>query len=117
MIKPSITYQDFEKVDIRLGRISKVEDFPEAHRPSYKVWVDFGLEIGVKSSSAQIVKNQTKEELLGKQVACVVNFSPKQIGPFKSEVLILGPDDGTGSPGNWIILTPLKEAPLGSVIK
>jgi len=117
MLKPQITYEDFEKVDIRAGKVIKVEDFPEAHKPSYKVWVDFGPEIGVKTSSAQIVKNQTKEELLGKQVACVVNFPPKQIGPFQSEVLILGPDDGTGAPSNWIILTPFKETPLGSMIK
>lgn len=117
MVKPHISYEDFEKVDIRLGRIVKVEDFPEARSPTYKLWVDFGKEIGVKTSSAQIVKNQTKEELLGKQVACVVNFPPKQIGPFKSEVLTLGPSDGSSDKSNWIILTPLKEAPEGSMVK
>lgn len=117
MIKPQISYEDFEKVDIRLGRIIKVEDFPEARNPTYKLWIDFGKEIGVKTSSAQIVKNHTKEELLEKQVACVVNFAPKQIGPFKSEVLTLGPNDGTEDKSNWIILTPLKEAPEGSSIR
>lgn len=117
MMKPQITYGDFEKVDIRVGMITKVEDFPEAKKPSYKLWIDFGDDIGIKTSSAQIVKNQTKEDLLNKQVACVVNFLPKQIGPFTSEVLTLGPDDGTGEASNWIILMPFKEAPLGSKIK
>lgn len=117
MVKPHVSYEDFEKVDIRLGRIVKVEDFPEARSPTYKLWIDFGQEIGVKTSSAQIVKNQTKKELLGKQVACVVNFPPKQIGPFRSEVLTLGPNDGTEDKSNWIILTPLKEAPEGSTVK
>ncbi len=117
MIKPQINYEDFEKVDIRLGEIVRVEDFPEARNPSYKLWIDFGKEIGVKTSSAQITKNQTKEELKNKQVACVVNFPPKQIGPFKSEVLVLGPNDGTEDLSNWIVLNPLKEAALGSMIK
>lgn len=74
MIKPKITYEDFEKVDIRVGKVVKVEDFPEARKPAYRLWVDFGPEIGVKTSSAGIVKNQTKEELVGKQVVAVVNF-------------------------------------------
>jgi len=117
MVKQQITYEDFEKIDIRVGRIIKVEDFPEAHNPSYKLTIDFGPEIGIKKSSGQIVKNQTKEDLLNKQVACVVNFPPKQVGPFTSEVLTLGPDDGTGEVSNWIILTPFKEVPLGSKIK
>jgi len=113
MIKTQITYEDFDKVDIRVGRIVKVEDFLEAHKPSYKLWIDFGEEIGVKTSSAQFVKNQTKEELLNKEVACVVNFSPKRIGSFTSEVLTLGPDDGTDDVSNWVVLTPFKEIPLG----
>ena len=117
MIKPQITYEDFDKIDIRVGRVVKVEDFPEARKPAYKLTIDFGKEIGLKRSSAQFVKNQTKENLLGKQVACVVNFAPRQIGPFISEVLTLGPDDGTEDPGNWVALTTLKEVPLGAKVK
>lgn len=117
MIKPQITFEDFEKVDIRVGKIVKVEDFPEARKPSYKLTIDFGPEIGIKRSCGQFVKNQTKEELLGKQVVCVVNFPPKQIGPFTSEVLTLGPDDGTGEPSNWVALTTLKEVPLGKSVR
>lgn len=116
-MKPQISYEDFEKVDIRVGRVVKVEDFPEARKPAYKLWIDFGDEIGVKTSSAQLVKNQTKEELLNKQVACVVNFAPRQIGPFTSEVLTLGPDDGTEDSSNWVALTALKEVPLGRRVK
>ena len=104
-----ITYGDFEKVDIRVGRIVKVEDFPQARKPAYKLTIDFGPEIGIKRSSAQVT-NYTKEELLGKQVMGVVNFPPRQIGPFFSEVLTLGvPDDN----GNVILLSPTKEVPLG----
>jgi len=116
-IKPQITYEDFDKVDIRIGQITNVEDFPEAHKPAYKLTIDFGQDVGIKKSSAQILKHQTKKDLLGKQVICVVNFAPKQIGPFTSEVLTLGVDDGTGNPSNWIILTPFKEAPLGSIMR
>src|SRR6266498_1296517 len=107
-IKDQITYEDFDKVDIRVGKIIEVEDFPEAHKPAYKLTIDFGSEIGTKRSSAQFVKNQTKEDLLGKQVVCVVNFAPRQIGPFVSEVLTLGPDDGTEDQSNWVALTSLK---------
>lgn len=117
MIKPQISYEDFDKVDIRVGKVTRVEDFPEAHKPSYKLWIDFGEEIGVKTSSAQIVKNQTKKELLDKEVACVVNFPEKKIGPFTSQVLTLGPDDGTEDASNWVVLTPLKEVPLGRCVR
>lgn len=104
-----ITYSDFEKVDIRVGRIVKVEDFPQARKPAYKLTIDFGTEIGLKKSSAQVT-NYTKEELLGKQVMGVVNFPPRQIGPFFSEVLTLGVPDGEG---NVILLSPTREVPLG----
>lgn len=117
MIKPPIIYEDFDKVDIRVGRVVEVEDFPEARKPAYKLTIDFGSEIGIKKSSGQFVKNHTKEELLGKQVVCIVNFPPKQIGPFTSEVLTLGPDDGTSDASNWVALTTLKEVPLGRGVK
>jgi tRNA-binding protein len=84
-----ITWQDFENVDIRVGTITKIEDFPQARTPAYKVWVDLGA-LGTKKSSAQITKLYTKEDLVGRQVLCVSNFEPKQIGNFMSEVLITG---------------------------
>jgi len=105
-----ITYQDFENVDIRVGEIVNVEDFPEARKPAYKLTIDFGAEIGMKKSSAQITKHYTKEELLGKLVVGVVNFPPKQIGPFVSEVLTLGlPDEN----GEVVLLMPTKKVPKG----
>ena len=87
---------DFDKLDIRLGRIVEVADFPEARKPAYKLRIDFGDEIGVKKSSAQLVALYTKEELEGKLVLGVVNFPPRQIGPFISEVLTLGVPDAKG---------------------
>lgn len=105
-----ITYDDFAKVDIRVGKITKVEDFPEARKPAYKIWIDFGAEIGTKVSSAQITKHYSKDELVGKQVIGVVNFPTKQIGPFKSEVLTLGLADQNG---DVVIVSPTKEVPLG----
>lgn len=117
MIKPVISYGDFDRVDIRIGKIIKIEDFPEARKPAFKLAIDFGSEIGIKTSSAQIIKNQTGEDLMGREVACVVNFPPRQIGTFVSEVLTLGPDDGTEDVSNWVVLTPFKDVPLGRSVK
>ena len=97
------TYDDFIKLDIRVGVIKEVEDFPEAIKPSYKLTIDFGPEIGVKKSSAQLVKYYKKEDLVGKKVMGVVNFPPRQIGPFLSEVLTLGVPD---SDHECVLITP-----------
>ena len=105
-----ISFGDFEKVDIRVGRIVKVEDFPQARKPAYKLTIDFGPDIGLKKSSAQITKHYTKDELLGRQVMGVLNFPPKQIGPFISEALTLGVPDGEGG---VVLLAPTKEVPVG----
>ena len=86
----TITWQDFEKVDIRVGTIVEVEDFPEARNPAFILHVDFGVEIGLKKSSSQITDLYTKDQLQGKQVMAVVNFEPKQVGPIMSECLVLG---------------------------
>lgn len=106
-----ISYSDFEKVDIRVGRITAVEDFPEARKPAYKLTIDFGPEIGVKKSSAQITRHYTKEQLTGRLVMGVVNFPPKQIGPFLSECLTLGVPDQNG---DVILLGVGQDAPLGA---
>lgn len=105
------TFEDFEKLDIRVGKIIEVEDFKEARNPSYKLKIDFGGEIGIKKSSAQLVKNYTKYQLKGKLVLGVLNFPPKQIGPFISEVLILGVPRNDLK--DTILIQPEKEVPVG----
>jgi len=105
-----ISYDDFQKVDIRVGKIIEVEAFPQARKPSYKLKIDLGAELGVKKSCAQFPPNYTAEELLGKQVLCVVNFPPRQIGPAVSEVLTLGVPDGANEA---VLVTPTFDVPLG----
>jgi tRNA-binding protein len=107
-----ITFDDFLKVDMRVGRVLAVDDFPEARKPAWKLTVDFGPELGTKRSSAQIT-NYAREELEGRLVVAVVNFPPRQIGPFMSEVLTLGASD---EDGNIILLEPRSDVPLGSRI-
>lgn len=105
-----ISWNDFEKVDLRAGTIVQIEDFPEARRPSYKVWIDFGPEIGIKKTSAQITKLYTKEQLMNRQVICVTNFPPRQIGNFMSEVLLTGFPNALGE----VVLANVdKEVPNG----
>jgi tRNA-binding protein len=105
-----ISYDDFAKVDIRVGVVTKAEPFPEARKPAIKLWVDFGGELGVKRSSAQITRHYTVEGLVGRQVIAVVNFPPRQIGAVMSEVLVLGvPDEA----GEVVLLGPGHEVPLG----
>ncbi len=105
-----ITYEDFTNVDIRVGRIVTVEDFPEARKPAYKLTIDFGAVIGVKRSSAQITTLYTKDDLLGTLVLAVVNFPVKQIGPFRSECLTLGvPNEA----GDVVLVRPDRTATVG----
>lgn len=103
-----INYDDFQKVDIRLGKIVEVQDYPEARKPAFKLRIDFGDEIGVKSSSVQAVGSHTKEELDGMLVCCVVNFPVKRIGDFSSEVLTLGFKNNAGD--GWVLISPAKDS-------
>lgn len=103
-------YNDFLKIDIRVGKVVDVQDFPEAIKPMYKIRIDFGLEIGIKQSCAQLVKTYTKEDLMGRLVLGVVNLTPRKIGPEFSEILTLGlPDENN----DCILIAPDKEAFLG----
>jgi tRNA-binding protein len=105
-----ISFDDFQKVDIRVGTVLTVEPFPEARKPAWKLTVDFGPEVGIKRSSAQITTHYTAADLVGRQVLGVVNFPPRQIGPVRSEVLILGlHDDG----GAVVIVQPERSVPNG----
>ena len=105
-----ISFDDFLKVDIRVGQITRAEPFPEARKPAIKLWVDFGPELGEKKSSAQITRHYAPEDLPGKRVMAVVNFPPRQIGPVMSEVLVLGvPDEDD----EVVLLVPDKDVPLG----
>jgi len=106
----SIGFADFLKVDIRVGRVVQAAAFPEARCPAIKLWVDFGEKIGVKKTSAQLTVHYTPETLVGRQVAAVVNFPPKQIGKFMSEILVLGFPDAEGA---VVLIGPERDVPLG----
>ena len=109
--KPQITFDQFLDVDIRVGTIIAVDDFPEARKPAWKLTIDFGVDIGVKKSSAQITDLYDANSLNGRQVMAVVNFPPRQIGPFMSEVLTLGLSDADGA---IVLLTPERTVPDGA---
>ena len=104
------TIEDLNKLDIRVGRIIEVEDFPEARKPSYKLKIDFGKDIGIKKSCAQLVSNYAKEQIIGKLVLAVVNFPPRQMGPAVSEVLTLGIH---GENGECVLIEPERDVPIG----
>ena len=106
-----ISFNDFKKIEIRVGKVIKVDKFPEAHKPALKLRIDFGDAIGIKKSSAQITHHYNLENLLGKNVLAVVNFEPRQIGKFMSEVLVLGISDYNG---NIVLIKPDSEVPLGA---
>ncbi|MFT4014722.1 MAG: tRNA-binding protein [Paracoccus sp. (in: a-proteobacteria)] len=110
MSEGPISWDDFARVDIRAGRITRAEPFPEARRPAIKLWVDFGPEIGIRKSSAQITAHYTPEALIGRQVLAVVNFPPRQIGPFMSEILVLGLPDPSGE---VVLIAPDQPVPEG----
>ena len=105
-----ITFDDFLKVDIRAGRVTRAEPFPEARKPAIKLWIDFGPELGEKKTSAQITAHYAPEALVGRQVMAVVNFPPRQIGKFMSEVLVLGVSDAQGG---IVLLSPDLDVPAG----
>ncbi|HXG28388.1 MAG TPA: tRNA-binding protein [Nevskiales bacterium] len=106
-----ISWDEFERVELRVGTVVEVQAFPEARKPAYKVWVDFGPELGVKKTSAQITRHYRPEDLLGRQVVGVVNFPVKQVGPFRSEFLLTGFHDAEGA---VVIATPERPVPNGA---
>ncbi|TCO81999.1 tRNA-binding protein [Plasticicumulans lactativorans] len=106
-----IDWSDFERVELRIGTVVDVQPFPEARKPAWKVWVDFGPELGVRKSSAQITRHYAREDLLGRQVVGVVNFPPRQIGPFRSEFLLTGFVDADGG---VVIAVPERPVPNGA---
>ena len=106
----NITWNDFEKIELRTGKILSVESFPEAHKPAYKLTIDFGSIIGIKKSSAQITSLYSREDLVGKTIIAVVNFPPKQIGPFMSECLVTGFQN---EDGHIVLCVPERQVPLG----
>jgi len=105
-----LSYAEFERVDIRVGRIIDVQDFPEARKPAYRLRIDFGPDLGIRKSSAQVTKHYVKGDLVNRLVVAVINFPPRQIGPFMSEVLTLGVPDAEGA---VVLLTPERDVPLG----
>ncbi|MGA0923090.1 MAG: tRNA-binding protein [Rhodobacteraceae bacterium] len=105
-----ISFDDFLKVDIRVGQVLRAEPYPEARKPAIKMWIDFGPEIGEKRTSAQVTAHYTPETLVGRQVMAVVNFPPRQIGKFMSEVLVLGVSDAAGG---IVLLSPDQPVPIG----
>lgn len=105
-----ISFDDFLKVDIRVGRVLRAEPYPEARKPAIKMWIDFGPKIGERKTSAQLTRHYTPETLAGRSVMGVVNFPPRQIGKFMSEVLVLGVPDAEGE---VVLLTPEQDVPLG----
>ncbi len=105
-----ITFDDFLLVDIRVGRVLRAEPYPEARKPAIKLWIDFGAELGERKSSAQLTRHYTPESLVGRQVMAVVNFPPRQIGKFRSEVLVLGVPD---QDGEVVLIRPDMEVPTG----
>lgn len=106
----NISFDDFLRVDVRVGRVTRAEPFPDARKPAIKLWIDFGPELGEKKTSAQITVHYTPEALIGRQVLAVVNFPPRQIGKFMSEVLVLGLPDENGA---VVLIGPGHEVPLG----
>ena len=106
----NLDFETFQAVDIRVGRIVRAEPFPEARKPAYRMWLDFGPEIGEKQSSAQITEHYAPEALVGRKVLAVVNFPPRQIGPFRSDVLVLGVSDEEGA---VVLVAPDHDVPLG----